>query len=84
MVYAYTKMKIFPKYLQTTDAITKSISKHKYSQCMLAQDNLQIYVDTDELIVRPFEFGTDAIERQRTATATAQCLMLTLNMVLNN
>ena len=34
---------------------------------MLAQDKLQIYVDTDELIVRPASLGTDAIERNRTA-----------------
>ena len=56
----------FPKYLQTTDAITK-IYLNKSTSGQLNVDKLQIYVDTDELIIRPFEFGTDAIERNRTA-----------------
>ena len=63
---AYQEDEDFPKYLQTTDAITR-IFLNKNTASMLAQDKLQIYVDTDELIVRPYEFGTDAIERQRTA-----------------
>jgi len=64
--YAYTEDEDFPSYLQTTDAITK-VYLNKSTASMLAQDKLQIYVDTDELIIRPFEFGTDAIERNRTA-----------------
>ena len=64
--YAYTEDEDFPKYLQTTDAITRVYS-NKNTASMLAQDKLQIYVDTDELIVRSNEFGTDAIERNRTA-----------------
>ena len=64
--YAYTEDEDFPAYLQTTDAITK-VYLNKNTASMLAQDKLQIYVDTDELIIRPFEFGTDAIERNRTA-----------------
>ena len=63
---AYKEDADFPKYLQTTDAITK-VYLNKNTASMLAQDKLQIYVDTDELIVRPYEFGTDSIERQRTA-----------------
>lgn len=63
---AYKEDPDFPKYLQTTDAITK-VYLNKNTASMLAQDKLQIYVDTDELIVRPYEFGTDSIERQRTA-----------------
>ena len=62
----YDKDEDFPKYLQTTDAITR-IYLNKNTATMLVDDKLQIYVDTDELIVRPYEFGTDAIERQRTA-----------------
>ena len=63
---AYQEDEDFPKYLQTTDAITK-VYLNKNTASMLNVDKLQIYVDTDELIVRPYEFGTDAIERQRTA-----------------
>ena len=32
---------------------------------MLAGDVLQIYVESDELKVRPYDFGVDAVERQR-------------------
>ena len=63
---AYIEDEDFPKYLQTTDAITK-VYLNKNTSTMLSVDKLQIYVDTDELIIRPFEFGTDAIERNRTA-----------------
>ena len=63
---AYKDDPDFPKYLQTTDAITK-IYLNKNTSTQLNVDKLQIYVDTDELIIRPFEFGTDAIERNRTA-----------------
>ena len=63
---AYPEDEDFPKYLQTTDAITK-VYFNANTASMLSTDNLQIYVDTDELIIRPFEFGTDAIERNRTA-----------------
>ena len=68
--YAYTEDEDFPKYLQTTDAITR-VYLNKNTASMLAQDKLQIYVDTDELIVRPYEFRTDAIERNRTAELIA-------------
>ena len=63
---AYKDDPDFPKYLQTTDAITK-VYLNKNTSTQLNVDRLQIYVDTDELIIRPFEFGTDAIERNRTA-----------------
>ena len=56
----------FPKYLQTTDAVTR-VFLNKSTSTNSLTDKLQIYVDTEELIVRPYEFGTDAIERQRTA-----------------
>ena len=64
--YAYDEDEDFPKYLQTTDAITK-VYFNKSTASQISEDKLQIYVDTDELIVRPYEFGTDSIERQRTA-----------------
>ena len=56
----------FPKYLQTTDALTK-LSLNYNTTGQLPSDALQIFVDQDELIVRPHEFGTDAIERSRVA-----------------
>ena len=46
--------------MQLQRYILTQIQKHPFS-------NPQIFVDTDELLVDP-EFGTDAIERQRTAT----------------
>ena len=33
-----------------------------------ASDDIQIFVESDEITVRPFNFGTDAIERMRVAT----------------
>ena len=56
----------FPKFLQTTDALTK-LSLNYSTVSQLASDSIQIFVDQDDLIVRPYEFGTDAIERQRVA-----------------
>jgi hypothetical protein len=56
----------FPQYLQRSDSITK-VFFNTNTQTSHASNPLQIFVDTDELIVRPYEFGTDAIERQRTA-----------------
>ena len=49
---AYPEDEDFPKYLQTTDAITK-VYFNTNTASMLSTDNLQIYVDTDELIIRP-------------------------------
>ena len=45
-------------------------------------DKLQIFVDQRDLKVRPYDFGTDAIERHRVANSLSQCLMLTLSTVL--
>jgi len=56
----------FPQYKQTTDAVTK-VFFNKNTESSHKSNKLQIFVDTDELLVRPYEFGTDAIERQRTA-----------------
>ena len=56
----------FAKYLQVTDAVT-TIQLNFNTASGLSTDELQIFVDTDELVVRPYEFGTDAIERMRVA-----------------
>jgi len=56
----------FKKYLQVTDAVTK-LQLNFSTATALSTDELQIFIDTDELIVRPYEFGTDAIERMRIA-----------------
>ena len=56
----------FRKYLQVTDAVT-TVKLNYTTATSLSTDELQIFVDTDELIVRPYEFGTDAIERMRIA-----------------
>jgi len=62
----------FPTYLQTTDTVTTL----KFNTNTLDQnesDGLQIFVENSEnaqsiTTVRPFDFGTDAIERMRVAT----------------
>ena len=56
----------FPKFLQVTDAVT-SIELNYDTSTHDASDDIQIFVDSRDLIVRPYEFGTDAIERQRVA-----------------
>lgn len=56
----------FPKFLQVTDAIT-TIELNYDTSTHDASDDIQIFVDSRDLIVRPYEFGTDAIERMRIA-----------------
>jgi hypothetical protein len=63
----------FPKYLQTTDAITTITLNYDTSNHSLT-DELQIFVENIEngksiTTVRPHSFGTDAIERMRVAPA---------------
>jgi len=63
----------FPKYLQTTDAIT-TIKFNFNTITHSPTDELQIFVEKIEngkslLQVRPYDFGTDAIERMRVAPA---------------
>ena len=56
----------FPKYLQTTDAVTiLDLTWNTVGQ--LTTDELQIFIDSPEQRTRPFDFGTDAIERMRIA-----------------
>ena len=56
----------FPKYLQTTDSIT-ILDLNFNTENMSSEDELQIFVDTPVQTTRPFDFGTDAIERMRIA-----------------
>ena len=56
----------FPSFLQTTDATTEFKLVYDTSH-MSADDNMQIFVEKHEQKVRPYDFGTDAIERMRTA-----------------
>ena len=56
----------FPKYLQTTDAV--SILDLKFNTSSMSEsDEVQIFIDDTEQRVRPYDFGTDAIERMRIA-----------------
>jgi hypothetical protein len=56
----------FKTYLQTTDAITKIWFNYDTSS-HLATDDIQIFAETNEVKIRPYDFGTDAIERMRIA-----------------
>ena len=56
----------FPTFLQTADYITTLILKANTSTC-LKTDDIQIFVEANEIRTRPFDFGTDAIERLRVA-----------------
>ncbi len=58
--------KDFQKYLQTTDAIT-TIDLIFDTSSYADTDELQIFVEEKEIRTRPFDFGTDAIERMRIA-----------------
>ena len=56
----------FPKYLETTDGIT-TIKLNYDTSAHSASDDIQIFVEEREVRTRPFDFGTDAIERPRAA-----------------
>ena len=56
----------FPKYLQTTDAIT-IVDLVFNTSTQDTTDEIQIFVDSEEQTTRPYRFGTDAIERMRIA-----------------
>ena len=63
----------FSSYLQTTDAIT-TITLNYNTSTHSADDELQIFVEKLEngksiVTTRPYDFGTDAIERMRVAPA---------------
>jgi hypothetical protein len=63
----------FPAYLQTTDAIT-TVTLNYDTREHNSTDEIQIFVEKIEngksvVTTRPFDFGTDAIERMRVAPA---------------
>jgi len=58
----------FSSFSQTADTIT-SIKLYFSTATHSSTDRLQIFIETPEIITRPFDFGTDAIERQRVANA---------------
>ena len=58
----------FPSFDQTTDTIT-NIHLYADTSAHSIDDRLQIFVEDKEIRTRPFDFGTDAIERNRVANA---------------
>ena len=56
----------FKKYTQTTDGVVTVNFKYNTSTHD-SSDDVQIYVETAEQKIRPYDFGTDAIERMRMA-----------------
>ena len=56
----------FVKYLQTTDAVT-TIKLNYNTSTHSPIDDIQIFVEEKEVRTRPYDFGTDAIERPRAA-----------------
>ncbi len=56
----------FVKFLQTTDGVT-TITLNYDTSAHEETDDLQIFVEANEVTTRPFDFGTDAIERMRIA-----------------
>jgi len=60
----------FSKYLQTTDAVT-TITLVKDTSTHLSTDDIQIFVEDEFIRTKPYDFGVDAIERQRVAAPLA-------------
>ena len=56
----------FVKYLQTTDGIT-TVTLNYNTSLHASTDDIQIFVEEAEVRTRPYDFGTDAIERHRVA-----------------
>ena len=56
----------FPSYLQTTDGIT-TIELNYNTITHSSTDDIQIFIEEKEVRTRPYDFGTDAIERHRIA-----------------
>jgi len=56
----------YPAFLQVTDSITTLQLVADTSTC-LPTDDIQIFVEGEAQITRPYDFGTDAIERLRVA-----------------
>ena len=56
----------FLKFKETTDGVT-TIKLNYNTSTHLESDDIQIFVEEPEVRTRPFDFGTDAIERPRAA-----------------
>ena len=56
----------FPAFLQTADYVT-TITLKADTSTSARTDDIQIFVEAGESRTRPYEFGTDAIERMRVA-----------------
>ena len=56
----------FPAFLQTADYVTVLELNADTSTCA-SSDDVQIFVEAEEQKTRPYDFGTDAIERMRVA-----------------
>jgi hypothetical protein len=57
----------YPSFLQTADYVT-TITLDADTSTASSTDDIQIFVEKNELTIRPWDFGTDAIERMRVAT----------------
>ena len=57
----------YPAFLQTADYIT-TITLDVDTTAGSSTDDIQIFVEKNEMTIRPWDFGTDAIERMRVAT----------------
>lgn len=60
----------FVKFLQITDGVT-TIKLNCDTSSMTEDDDIQIFVENDTMTIRPYDFGTDAIERMRVAPPQA-------------
>jgi hypothetical protein len=60
----------FPKWYQTSDTVTTLFLSADTSS-LVATDDIQIFVEDEVQTIRPWLFGTDAIERMRVATPQA-------------
>ena len=63
----YYRDEDYPSFLQTADYVT-TITLDADTSTGSSSDDVQIFVETNELTIRPWDFGTDAIERMRVAT----------------
>jgi len=61
-----TADKDFIKFTETTDGVT-TIKLNYNTSTHAATDDIQIFVEQKEVRTRPYDFGTDAIERPRSA-----------------
>ena len=62
----YDRDEDYPSFLQVTDTITTLNLVADTSTCS-STDDIQIFIEAEEQKTRPYDFGTDAIERMRVA-----------------